>query len=392
MSPTIRQYNCRFLNKAGNGMLNCIVHTKKAPAGRILVAQPGFEGRNSGAEEGPRDEARHPDAAYALLLLMMMITLLLISFAAALPSVTMEAQREREEELIFRGNEYVRAIALYHSRFARYPTTVDELLKKTNGIRFLRRAYKDPMTKSGKWRFIHVNAAGVPIDSKTMSLQAGMAMGNSPTGANSTMGFGFGQSQSSNSPMGGASGFGGGFGQAGSQGNVTSGFQSGTSPGAAGGASASGGQTQRETGADTDTEGASGTQQSGGFMNGIQTTGAFIAGVASRSRKHSVRVWNGKSHYDEWEFIGTAVNLGGTQLIATPGGIGSSAVGGMAGQGGSQMGQTGQMGQSGGTGQFGTQPIPPSQPQAPVAQPVPAEPDAGATDTPVAPDSTEPQP
>src|SRR5881296_3348279 len=76
------------------------------------------------------------DRGYALLVLMM-TTILLVSLTVALPSIYLEGQREREEELIFRGNEYARAIALFHRQFNRFPRTVDELLR-TNGIRFLR--------------------------------------------------------------------------------------------------------------------------------------------------------------------------------------------------------------------------------------------------------------
>src|SRR5690242_9660116 len=74
---------------------------------------------------------------YAFLILMMMVTILLISLTAALPSIYTEGQREKEEELIFRGNEYARAILFFHNKFGRYPSTVQELVKKTNGIRFL---------------------------------------------------------------------------------------------------------------------------------------------------------------------------------------------------------------------------------------------------------------
>lgn len=100
---------------------------------------------------------------------MMLLTILLIALTKALPSIYTQRQRENEKELIFRGNEYARAIMLYHRQFNRYPTSVKDLLKRTNGFRFLRHAYRDPMTRSGKWRFIHANAAGAVFDSKTIA-------------------------------------------------------------------------------------------------------------------------------------------------------------------------------------------------------------------------------
>src|SRR3989441_50257 len=102
----------------------------------ICLSRNNFSRRPSGA--------CGMDRGYALLVLMMMATILLVSLTVALPSVYLEGQREREEELIFRGNEYARAIALFHRQFNRFPRTVEDLLR-TNGIRFLRHAYKDPM-------------------------------------------------------------------------------------------------------------------------------------------------------------------------------------------------------------------------------------------------------
>ena len=113
---------------------------------------------------------------------MIAVTVLLISLTAVLPSVYTEGQREREEELIFRGNEYARAVALYHARFNRYPMKIEDLVNATNGIRFLRRAYPDPMTKGGKWRYIHANALGVVVDSRILKNLANMAQGGAMGG------------------------------------------------------------------------------------------------------------------------------------------------------------------------------------------------------------------
>src|SRR5947207_1789959 len=99
---------------------------------------------------------------------MIAVTVLLISLTAVLPDIYTEGQREREHELIFRGTEYARAIAYFHVRFNRYPMKIDDLIKGMNGMKFLRHAYPDPMTRGGKWRFIHANAAGVVVDSRML--------------------------------------------------------------------------------------------------------------------------------------------------------------------------------------------------------------------------------
>jgi type II secretory pathway pseudopilin PulG len=243
--------------------------------------------------------------------MMMAITLLLVSLTVALPSVYMEAQRDREEELIFRGNEYARAIALFHSRFGRYPNSVDDLLKKTNGVRFLRRAYKDPMTKSGAWRFIHTNAAGVPIDSKTMNAsQNPVAFGssNSSPGTktdSSAGGIGGTATAGASSSPDDAANESAGVAAASNQGQAPE--QGQASPSGGGGTASQSGQT---------------TPQSSGILTGNQAQGSFIAGVASLNKKRSIRVWNDKKHYDEWEFLGIALTSGMSPQSTTPGGIG----------------------------------------------------------------------
>src|SRR6185369_2117182 len=98
------------------------------------------------------------DAGFSLAALIFFATAASIFIAAAVPAYQMQAKRELEEELIFRGEEYTRAIQKYQRRFGVYPTSVDQLVS-TNGLRFLRRAYKDPM--NGKdFRLISINPDG----------------------------------------------------------------------------------------------------------------------------------------------------------------------------------------------------------------------------------------
>ena len=71
--------------------------------------------------------------------------------------------------------------------------------------------------------------------------------------------------------------------------------------------------------------------------NNNEVKGAFIAGVASSSRKPSIRVYNNRTRYDEWEFLG----------IDQPGTLGG-ATGGIGTQG--QPTTTGGSGQNPGQG------------------------------------------
>lgn len=226
--------------------------------------------------------ARSATRGYALLVVMLLATILLVSLTAAVPNLYLVGQREREEELIFRGNEYARAIALFNRQFRRYPTSTKELLE-TNGIRFLRREYRDPMTRHGKWRFIHGTGTGAVLDSRTMGLAPAPGGQEVPAG---------------------------------------------TVPAT---------PTARPKG---DEEGAPEQRPASAFFTD-EVKGAFIVGVASRSRRNSIRVLNGRTRYDEWEFLGLP-NLG---------------AGGFSGGGGAAPGMESGTGRT--EGGVGFKPIPP---------------------------------
>ena len=83
-----------------------------------------------------------------------------------LPRVAFESQREKEQVLIDRGEQYKRAIQLYFVAFKKYPSKIEDL-ENTNNQRFLRRRYIDPMTGKDEWRLVHINAAGQYTDSLT---------------------------------------------------------------------------------------------------------------------------------------------------------------------------------------------------------------------------------
>jgi len=310
--------------------------------------------------------SRSSSGGFALLIVMVAAAVLLIGLTAALPSIYQEGQREREAELVFRGFQYARAIAGYHQKFQRYPNSIQDLTKLTNGFRFLRKEYADPMTPGGKWRYIHANAQGVLLDSKTQGPPPGAmgqpganpgAAGFGMSGSSGTGGFGqqssgsggfgqqgssfgqqstggssFGQTNSGNSGFGAQGAGGSGFGQ---QSTGGSGF--GTSTGGFSSNSNSGGSTP-------------GNQQNSGFsMGNTQGGGTFIVGVASTSHKQSIRTWNQKTHYDEWEFVG--IDLGALGIAASIPGL---PQGFQSGQG-NQSGGFGQGNQTGGFGQ-GNQP------------------------------------
>jgi hypothetical protein len=93
-----------------------------------------------------------------------MAAIIAISLYMELPRVAFEAQRDKEQLLIDRGEQYSRAVMLYVRKFNRYPADFDAL-QNTQNLRFLRRKYVDPMTGKDDWRIIHVGPGGVFTDS-----------------------------------------------------------------------------------------------------------------------------------------------------------------------------------------------------------------------------------
>jgi type II secretory pathway pseudopilin PulG len=115
----------------------------------------------------PLAPRRHPparkrsEAGYNMVMLIVALTVLNIMIAAMMPLMSTEIQREKEEELIFRGFQYAEAIRIFHLRFQRFPTKLEELIEIKP--RCIRQLWKDPMTKDGKWGLIF-QGQGVPLN------------------------------------------------------------------------------------------------------------------------------------------------------------------------------------------------------------------------------------
>jgi len=108
---------------------------------------------------------RNSESGYALLFVYMMAASVAIMMYMAIPRAAFEAQRDKEQLLIDRGEQYKRAIQLYVRKYNRFPSDLTAL-ENTQNIRFLRRQYVDPMTGKNEWRLIHVGPGGVLLDSK----------------------------------------------------------------------------------------------------------------------------------------------------------------------------------------------------------------------------------
>src|ERR1035438_3184834 len=107
---------------------------------------------------------RQNQRGFALLLVFLMASIVAIMLYMELPRAAMQKQRDKEEMLIDRGEQYKRAIQLFVNKARRYPADIKDL-ENFNNQRFLRQRYADPMTGKDEWRLIHVQN-GILTDSK----------------------------------------------------------------------------------------------------------------------------------------------------------------------------------------------------------------------------------
>jgi len=204
---------------------------------------------------------------YVLLAVMLLVTLMLLTLSIELPRIAQQIRREKEEELIHRGNEYKNAIKKFYRKNGRYPLTLDDL-EKGNNMRFLRKRYKDPFTGKDDWRLLHVGEVQVNITGGGTSFGTG---GSGGIGTGGSGGIGPGGT--------------GGSGTAGIGGTGT-GTTGGTGTGATGGSGS----------------GTGFTDISGGGSVPLSTGGPII-GVASTKKDTSIKTINDKDHYNEWLFF-----------------------------------------------------------------------------------------
>jgi type II secretory pathway pseudopilin PulG len=181
----------------------------------ILGGQGEAVGRSSAWQE----------RGYAMAALLVGLSVMAVLMGVMLPVWSHMIQREKEEELIFRGNQYARAIGLFQRKFANTaPPTIDLLVEQ----RFLRKKYKDPITNDD-FQPLYANQSPQGVGSPTGSQRPG---------------------------------------------------QTGTTL-----------QAVTPTPAGTQTSTAPGGTPGG------------IIGVTSKSKETSIKIYNGRTKYNEWAFV-----------------------------------------------------------------------------------------
>jgi hypothetical protein len=122
-----------------------------------------------------------------LVALLALMTVLALFALAAAPSLRQQAQREREIETIFRGEEVADAIRIYYSyqvtqRSARgdngLPTSIDQLLegltRNTKKVQILRpSAARNPLSESGEWTLVRPHSGQLSDFTRSVMLFAG---------------------------------------------------------------------------------------------------------------------------------------------------------------------------------------------------------------------------
>jgi type II secretory pathway pseudopilin PulG len=313
--------------------------------------------RKFGARKRSTDDG---ELGFVLLAVLFLVALILIGLAVAAPKMAKSIQRDKELELVHRGDQYRRAIKLYYRKFGSYPSSIDQLMN-TNQVRFLRKRYKDPMTGKDDWKLVYFGQAhvqpmglfgqslagagmigaaggvGQPIAGAPNSNSTGAFGSSSGSSFGSSSGSSFGSSSgSSGSSFGSSSGsFGSSSGSSfGNSGSTGSGFGgttgtttdpgSGTATGGtdtgggssfgsnsglgsssgfgsgSGFGSSTGSATGTGTGSATGTGGAFGSSGStGSTLGGVGP----IVGVVIPDTRASIKEYKKQKHYNEWEFV-----------------------------------------------------------------------------------------
>ena len=285
----------------------------------------------------PNAARRQREGGYLLLAILLMMAFMVITATyVTAPRLVQQIKRDREEEMIHRGTEYARAIKKFYKKNGRYPATLDDLDK--GQIRYLRKRYTDPLTKDGKWKLLHygdiatlLNAAAPGTPAAALAAQGGaLNQGGALTPGGAVVpggiasnpgGFTLGNQQQPGSI--------GGFPVSSGQGNFSQGVPGGTagfpvsSDQGSNPAGTSGGDTGNTDQSGNNNQSGFGNNQPSGFGNqpsgfgnqpgsspfgqssagNQQFGGGAIVGVASMNKEKTIRVYNKKKTYDEWQFI-----------------------------------------------------------------------------------------
>ncbi len=112
----------------------------------------------------PMKRAGKPDAQAGHLMvgLMVLVAILTISSTVGFQAWQDVVRRDKEAEMIFRAQDICRAIKRFQKDQGTLPIELKQLMNKGNKQQFfLRRMYKDPLVKDGKWGLLFLAPGGI---------------------------------------------------------------------------------------------------------------------------------------------------------------------------------------------------------------------------------------
>ncbi|MGH9869873.1 MAG: hypothetical protein ACREAA_17140 [Candidatus Polarisedimenticolia bacterium] len=101
------------------------------------------------------------EAGHLLVGLMVLVAVMLILLTVAGQSWVFIMRRDAEAELIFRGEEYARAISFYQKETGSFPLELKLLMQPgPHRHRYIRKLYKDPLQEDGSWGKVYLSPTG----------------------------------------------------------------------------------------------------------------------------------------------------------------------------------------------------------------------------------------
>jgi type II secretory pathway pseudopilin PulG len=133
-------------------------------AGNAGFSAPLLRGAASGFCERPPSQGVEKQKGFTYVGFLIFVAITGAGLAAFGEFASHAAQREKEAELLFRGNAFRAAIASYYKKENRYPQSLEQLLEDKRypmPVRHLRRQYVDPMTGEASWGLVEAPGGGV---------------------------------------------------------------------------------------------------------------------------------------------------------------------------------------------------------------------------------------
>ncbi len=140
-----------------------------ACAARRPAPAPGSGGSGCFGVSGGSGEA-----GFTLIVVLIAVAVSSILLSAAVTTWTHVMKREAEEELIWRGEQYVRAIECYMGVRGTQPTELEQLVE----ARCIRRLYSQPLSEDGSWRLLRMSAPGVQTAARADDSGSGLLRRN----------------------------------------------------------------------------------------------------------------------------------------------------------------------------------------------------------------------